>query len=123
MMMLLWVCLAGGVGACCRFALDRAVDRHCRSSLPLGTFVVNVTSCLLLGLLTGWVIGHPWHNQLRTVLGVGLLGGYSTFSTASVEGARLIREGRYRTALVHTGGMLVASIAASAAGLALTLTR
>ncbi len=120
-MIILLTALAGGLGAAARFLLDTLVARHNRLSVPLGTTLVNITACLLLGLLTGWVIDHPGHTELKTVLGVGLLGGYSTFSTATVEGVRLLRQGRTWTALAHAGVMLVASLAASATGLAITL--
>ena len=57
-------------------------------------------------------------GQESAVLPVGLLfGGYSTFSTASVEGMRLLQTGRWRAALAHSGGMLVVSAAAAALGL------
>lgn len=120
-MILLLTALAGGLGAAARFLLDTAVARHNRLSVPLGTTVVNITACFVLGLVTGWVLGHPAETDLRMLVGTGLIGGYSTFSTATVEGARLIRQGKYRTAILHSGGMLVASIASSSLGLAITL--
>ncbi|MFC7403862.1 fluoride efflux transporter FluC [Georgenia alba] len=113
--------LAGGFGAAARFLVDTLVARHSRLSVPLGTLVVNVSSCFLLGLVTGWLVGHTPGSPLVAILGVGLLGGYSTFSTASVEGVRLIREGRPWSALVHAGGMLAGSLVASVLGLALTM--
>ena len=51
---LLLVAVAGGLGAASRFLLDTVVARHNRWSTPLGTLVVNVTACFLLGMLTGW---------------------------------------------------------------------
>lgn len=112
--------LAGGLGAASRFLVDTLVARHHRLSIPAGTFVVNATACLLLGLLTGWTLGHPGHDGLSTVAGVGFLGGYSTFSTASVEGARLLLAGRGVAAVLHPLGMLVVCLGAAAAGLAIT---
>lgn len=119
-MIALLTALAGGLGAAARFLVDTLVARHNRLAFPLGTTVVNVTSCFLLGVLTGLAIAHSAQAELTAVLGVGLLGGYSTFSTASLEGVRLLREGRPWTALSHTGGMLTASLAASALGLLLS---
>jgi fluoride exporter len=116
-MIVLVTALAGGLGAAGRFLLDTLIARHNRLSTPCGTIVVNVTACLLLGLVTGWVAGHPDEGVLRSVIGTGLLGGYSTFSTATVEGVRLIRRGELRAAVLHSGGMLVASVLASTAGL------
>ena len=51
--------------------------------MPLGTLVINVTGSFLLGLLTALTVGHAGLADLQTVLGVGLLGGYTTFSAAS----------------------------------------
>ncbi|MFT3874889.1 MAG: CrcB family protein [Propioniciclava sp.] len=118
-MILFLTALAGGVGGALRFLVDTTVSRINQTRLPLGTIVVNATACLALGMLTGYGLGHLGADHLITVLGIGLLGGYSTFSTASVEGARLIREGRWSAALVHSGGMLALSLAASVLGLAL----
>ncbi|KON73302.1 hypothetical protein M768_10200 [Cellulosimicrobium cellulans F16] len=112
------VALAGGLGAASRFLLDTLVARHNRWSTPLGTVAVNVTACFLLGLLTGWGATHPGYGDAAAVLGVGFLGGYSTFSTASVEGARLLLAGRGAVALAHALGMLVVCLAAAAAGIA-----
>lgn len=116
---LLLVAVAGGLGAAARFLLDTLVARHNRSSTPLGTVVVNGTACFLLGLLTGWGVTHHGSGDVVAVLGVGFLGGYSTFSTASVEAARLLLAGRGAVALVHALGMLVLCLAAAVAGIAL----
>jgi CrcB protein len=115
--LLLLTALAGGFGGVARFLVDTAVASRSKLSIPLGTIVVNATACLLLGLLTGYALAHDGAASYRAVLGVGLLGGYSTFSTASVEGARLLRQGRSLAAVVHGGGMLLVSIAASTIGL------
>lgn len=119
----LLLALAGGLGAASRFLVDGAVVRRQqlrarRRSVPLGTVVVNVSACLLLGLVTGWVVTRTAPGGVAAVLGVGFLGGYSTFSTASVEGARLLLAGRPVAAAAHALGMLVACLAATAAGLA-----
>jgi len=111
--------LAGGLGAAARFVVDTGVSRG-PARLPLGTLVVNVTACLLLGALTGWLLAHPGHDGVRGVLGVGFLGGYSTFSTASVEAARLLLAGRGAAGVLHAVGMLLACVAAAVAGLWLT---
>lgn len=116
-MTLLLTAVAGGVGGAARFAVDTWVSKWNRSSIPLGTIIVNLTACFLLGLLTGAVSAYSDSETLRSVLGVGLMGGYSTFSTASVEGARLIRQRRFWPALVHAGGMLVICVTASVLGL------
>jgi len=90
--------------------------------MPWGTVVVNVTACLLMGLLVGRAGGPPrsesWAAAALTVLGTGFLGGYSTFSTACVEGARLLLAGRWGPALVHAALMTAATLGAVGLGLA-----
>lgn len=113
------VAVGGGLGAASRFALDTLVQHHNRWSTPLGTVVVNVTACFLLGLLTGWGLDHAGPAAVVAGLGTGFLGGFSTFSTASVEAARLVLAGRGLAAVLHPLGMLVAGLAAAALGVAL----
>ena len=72
---LLLVAVAGGLGAASRFLLDTVVARHNRWSTPLGTLVVNVTACFLLGMLTGCGAKHPGRGDVVAVLGGGFLGG------------------------------------------------
>jgi fluoride exporter len=114
------VALVGGLGAMARFGVDTAIARRNRLATPMGTLVVNVTACLLLGLLTGWTLRVGAGSPLVPVLGVGFLGGYSTFSTASVEAARLFLAERRVAAVRHAAVMLVASLAAAVVGIALT---
>lgn len=119
-MITLLVALAGGAGAVTRFVVDGVVARHNRFDIPLGTFVINVTGSFLLGILTGLVLAHPGLSELKAVLGTGFAGGYTTFSTASVEAARLVMRdgvGESRATLLHALGMLVAGLAAALLGM------
>lgn len=114
------VALAGGLGAVVRFLVDAAIARRVkRPSVPLGTLVINVTGSFLLGLLTGWWSIAAGDPTLRLVLGTGFLGGYTTFSTASVEAARLAREGLQWRAVQLAALMLVSSVLGAFAGFAL----
>lgn len=117
----LLLAICGGLGAVCRFLVDSAINKRNRLKFPIGTIVVNVTACFLLGLITGIVAAHagPAAAQIKLILGTGFLGGYSTFSTASVEGFRQIQVKHYGCALLHTGGMLVLSLIAGLLGLAI----
>lgn len=116
------IALGGGLGAVARFLLDRWVNARARAlvpriGVPLGTILINVTGSLLLGLVTGWWMFHTGDANWKLALGTGVLGGYTTFSTASVEAARLILGGREGAAVVHAGGMLLAGVAAAGLGL------
>lgn len=115
--LVLGVGVAGGVGAALRLVVDGVVKSRTRGAYPLGTTVINVSGSFALGLLTGLVlasvVAHPW----QIILGTGLLGGYTTFSTASFETVRLTQEGRYVAAATNGLGMLIASVLAAALGL------
>ncbi|MCA0345765.1 MAG: CrcB family protein [Actinobacteria bacterium] len=112
---------AGGVGAALRFVIDGAVTRRLAQrtrgqAYPYGILVVNLSGSLLIGLLLG--AAGPLH-PLVTVLGVGALGGYTTFSTASFDTVRLLQRGRLLAALANGLGQLVLAAAAATAGFAL----
>lgn len=106
---------AGGAGAGIRYVLDVLLTRGRRDAFPVGILVVNVTGSGLLGLLTGMgsIVAPDW----LAVVGVGLLGGYTTFSTVSVDSVRLARRGRRDWAVVNLVGTLIAAVLAAAIGL------
>jgi CrcB protein len=114
---LVLVSVAGGFGAAARLVLDGIVSAKFRSAYPIGTTVINVTGSLLIGLVTSLAISHGLPQQWHVILGSGFLGGYTTFSTASVEVVRLVQAGRYLSALGTALGMLVFSVLAAALGL------
>ncbi|PZU36259.1 MAG: fluoride efflux transporter CrcB [Microbacterium sp.] len=111
---LLLTALAGGVGAGLRYIVDAIVVAGRPLRFPYGILVVNATGSLALGLLVG-VVGHAGSAAL--VLGVGLLGGYTTFSTVSVETVLLAEEGRRRSAVINALGTVVACLAVAGLGL------
>lgn len=119
-MTMLLLALAGGLGAVSRFVADAFVARHNPFRMPLGTLLINVTGSLLLGVLTAaFTAGSPdsTGSTLRAVLGTGFCGGYTTFSTASVETVRLwLAEGR-STGIGYAAATLAGSVAAAALGL------
>ncbi|ONM50072.1 fluoride efflux transporter CrcB [Nocardia donostiensis] len=115
-----WVALAGSAGAMARFTLDGAIKHRRAARFPWATFVINVTGSLILGIVTGLVLFHDVTHDLEVILGIGFCGGYTTFSTASFETVRLIQNQHYYTAAANTFGSLLTTIAAGAAGLALT---
>ena len=111
------VAVAGGVGAVCRFMLDSLVTARVRVAYPIGTTVINLSGSLLLGLVTGIAVAHALPPEWRLILGVGFLGGYTTFSTASYETVRLAQQGRWIAAIGNGFGMLVGAALAAGVGL------
>ncbi|MBC7638454.1 MAG: CrcB family protein [Rhodoferax sp.] len=113
----LLVAAAGGLGAAARFAVDSATRSRWATAFPWSTVAINVTGSLLLGLLTGLLVSDGAAGLVRTVLGTGFCGGYTTFSTASVETVRLLQLRRYAAAAGNAVGSLVLSVAAGGLGL------
>jgi len=111
--------LAGGVGAAARFVVDGLVRARLKTALPWGTILINVSGSLVLGFLAGLMMRGQAPESLYLVLGTGFLGGYTTFSTASLETIRLIQSGRTGLALVNGVGSMAASVLAAAAGVGL----
>ena len=111
----LWLALAGGLGAGTRYLLDLWVRPRVSSWLPWSTLLINVTGSFALGVLVGAGAGATSY----AVAGTGFLGGYTTFSTASVEVAHMVLDRRYAAAAVDAVAMLTVSVAAAAGGYAL----
>lgn len=105
----------GGLGAGLRYAVDVLVMHGRRGAFPLGILVVNVTGSLALGLVTGLapVLGDEW----VTILGVGMLGGYTTFSTVSTETVLLGQRRRRDWAWMNLLGTLGLCVAGAAVGI------
>lgn len=107
---------AGGIGASLRLIVDGTIKARTKTSYPLGTTLINVTGALLLGLITEIALRDVLPDAGRLIIGTGLLGGYTTFSTASFESVRLMQQRRYAPALGNTLGMLTLAISAALAG-------
>jgi CrcB protein len=117
-----WVAflVAAGVGAPARYLVDGWVQDRTGGTFPWGTFAVNVSGCLALGLLTGLGLNHGLDGTVGTVVGTGGLGAYTTFSTFSFDTVRLAEEGAIDLAFRNVAASLLVGLAAASAGLAVT---
>ncbi|ALX66240.1 fluoride efflux transporter FluC [Microbacterium sp. XT11] len=104
--------VAGGAGAVLRYLVDLGVARLAGRRFPWGILVVNLTGSFALGLVTAALPGQA------VVLGAGLLGGYTTFSTAMLDTVALWRDGERPASVANAIGMLCAGLACAALGLA-----
>ena len=94
--------IGGGVGSIVRYALSRWIYVLSNSTFPVGTLVVNIISCFILGIFLGLVTDKYLINPvIKTFVVVGFCGGFSTFSTFSYETLELMRLGQYFYALAN----------------------
>ncbi|WP_320779602.1 fluoride efflux transporter CrcB [Streptomyces sp. CRN 30] len=116
-----WLLVAVGamVGAPLRYLTDRAVRARYGTAFPWGTFLVNVVGSLVLGVLTGAAVAGAAGSGLRLLLGTGLCGALTTYSTFSYETLGLARTGAARSALGYVLLSVAAGLGAAFAGLAL----
>ncbi len=108
----LWVALGSAVGGCARFALGSAVAAAAGSAFPWGTFLINVLGSFLIGLFASRIEDAAW----RQLLMVGLCGGFTTFSSFSLETLNLLRAGHLPQALGYAGGSILLCLVAVWAG-------
>lgn len=110
------VAAGGGLGALARYGLSRALPTA-PGHFPLATFVINVVGCALIGVLMVLVTEtRPAHPLVRPFLGVGVLGGFTTFSSYANEVRGLLRPGTVPMAVAYLGGTLACAVLAVSAG-------
>lgn len=115
----LLVAAGGAAGAAARYAVGIQALRLWGSAWPYGTFAANVSGGLLMGVLAGWLAhrGGADQERLRLLLGVGVLGGFTTFSAFSLETALMIGKRAYGQAFAYAAASALLSIAALFVGL------
>ena len=117
-MNVLLVALGAAVGAPLRYLVDRGVQARLDSLFPWGTFLVNVVGSLVLGVLAGGS-EHAAPGELGALLGTGLCGALSTYSTFGYETVRLLEDGATGYAVINAVGSVLAGVAAAFGGVAL----
>ena len=114
----LLVALGAAVGAPLRYLVDRAVQSRHDSVFPWGTFAVNVAGSYLLGLLVRGAAGHAVPRSLIALLGTGLCGALTTYSTFGYETIRLLEERSRQYAVLNAVASVVAGLGAAFCGIA-----
>lgn len=114
---LLLVMLGGAIGAGFRYQLSSAANHHLGSQFPSGTLIVNLLGSLLAGLLAALLIGQSSAGEpLRLFLGIGMLGGFTTFSAFSVEAIELFQRGEGLLAGAYVASSVIGSLMMCLAG-------
>lgn len=114
MQQLFLVGLGGAIGAMVRFEIGRLIGER---AWPVATLLVNISGGLLMGLLAGLMAARGEHQTWRLLLGVGMLGGYTTFSAFSLEVARLIEQQQWLIAIGYVCSSVLGAIMALFLGL------
>lgn len=99
----LLIFLGAGLGGVCRFGISNVIYSIFGRQFPYGTLVVNISGCFLMGLLFALLIERVdgFGPQLRSLLLIGLLGGYTTFSSFSIETINLLENGAWLSAFLN----------------------
>ena len=108
------VMAGGAIGAAARYLTVAGLGL--RGGWPLGTFAVNLVGGFLMGLLAAAILKGTASETVRLFAGVGILGGFTTFSAFSLEGFQMIERGQWGIAALYAGASVVGSIAALALG-------
>jgi fluoride exporter len=118
-MMLLYLATGGAIGTMARYALAGWVYDHASTGFPSGTFAVNAVGSLLIGFVMRYLEVVAVAPEMRGFLTIGLLGGFTTFSTYSYETVALMRDGEWATAGGYAVGSVVVGLTAVMIGFAI----
>jgi CrcB protein len=113
------VAVGGGLGAVCRYLLAGWVGHLVGTGFPWGIMIVNILGSMVMGVLTeAFALAWSAGPQMRAFLTVGILGGFTTFSSFSLDAVLLFNKGEYVAGLAYVLGSVVLSIIGLAGGLA-----
>lgn len=113
-----WVALGSGLGGVLRFVLQQRIYRLYPSSFPWGTLVVNVSGCLLIGVFYALSEkGNLLSPSMRLLLTAGFCGGFTTFSTFTLENIMLLGDGELLYVSLYTLGSIILGFAATFLGI------
>lgn len=117
-MIYLLIAVGGAAGSLLRYVFGGAVQRTSESGFPLGTMVVNISGCFLIGILVRQFLNMQLSSEMRALLIVGFCGGFTTFSTFSAEAIGLIEGGEYSRAVSYVVLSVALCLGATFAGMA-----
>src|SRR5687767_9913126 len=102
MLKLLLIAFGGAIGSVARYGTQVAFDRHTvRTGFPIGTLIANLLGCLLVGYIHGLLADKMLREEMRFLLVVGFLGGFTTFSSYGWETFERLRTGHVSTAVLY----------------------
>lgn len=118
----LLVAVGAGIGGVARYGLSSLIGRVWAGSFPLATLTVNILGAVLMGLLIGALARFmpPWQSEARLFAAVGILGGFTTFSSFSLETIVLIERGELPLAILYVALSVVVCVIGLYLGLLIT---
>ena len=120
MNMILLVAIGGAVGSIARYLMASSIQTATGWEFPIGTVLVNILGCFVMGILYVLIVArHDPRNDLRALLMVGVMGGFTTFSSFSLETVTLALNGHYTSATLNVVISVAACLAGTVAGVAL----
>jgi CrcB protein len=110
----------GAIGAMGRYWMSGLASRLSAGNFPYGTLLVNLIGCLFIGFIMTLALERfSWTPEIRAFLAIGILGGFTTFSTFSYETMKLLREGAYALGAANILASVIGCLVAAFAGMAL----
>lgn len=117
MRLILAVAIGSAIGGVARFLISASLEQRVATSFPVATLLINITGSLLLGFLATWTFERGGVSpEVRALLTTGLCGGYTTFSTFSLETIALAEEGAMARAALYVAASVTLSVLACLAG-------
>lgn len=118
MLDLIVVAIGGAVGSVTRYLIGNFVSKNYHGSFPIGTFFINIVGCFLMGLFMSSLIQKEMvDTSWRLFLCVGLLGGFTTFSSFGYEALTMLSNGKLMMAGMYAGCSIVAGVFAAITGM------
>lgn len=112
------IALGGAAGSVARYLAQLGISRAFGTTFPLGTFIVNLTGCFLIGLIYSLAGKYDWLTlDWRLFLVTGICGGYTTFSSFSYDSVNLLRSGSYLYFSLYVLGSVAVGLLATFAGI------
>lgn len=104
--MILWIALGGGIGAVLRYVTVLVFEKY-QQPFYIATFFVNMLGSFIMGFL---IVSSIQNQMIYAFMTLGILGGYTTFSTFAFDFVRLTQQKKYMTAIIYTGSTLILSL-------------
>jgi CrcB protein len=116
---LLLVALGGAIGAGARHLASKAALTLLPATFPWGTWLINISGCLLMGVVAGFASASAISPSARLFVATGVLGGYTTFSAFGLEAQGLVADERWMAAAAYAVGQVLLGVLGIYAGLAI----